>query len=141
MRGWLLPELVSRVGLGMGIVLSTLVFTLFHGLNPNISWAAFLNIFIAGLAFALMYIRWGSLWVAIGFHGVWNWAQASLYGFSVSGIAIPASVLHTQSISEQVLLTGGEFGLEGSVLTTASLLVLVAMIARFGVASEADKPR
>ena len=54
-----------RVGL-KAIVLSTFVFTLAHTL-----WLAAI---VAGLAYALLYVRTGKLWVAVIAHAVTNGA-------------------------------------------------------------------
>ncbi|WP_230656063.1 CPBP family intramembrane glutamic endopeptidase [Psychrobacter sp. I-STPA10] len=125
-RGFLLPEIASRWGVIAGVIGNALLFVLFHLANPDLNWIPLLNIFLAGVLFSLLYLRFNSLWVSIGFHGLWNWTQASLYGFAVSGIAMPVSVLNANVNPDlPAWLTGGHFGLEGSIL---SLLVLAALI-------------
>ncbi|WP_227431147.1 CPBP family intramembrane glutamic endopeptidase [Psychrobacter sp. I-STPA6b] len=125
-RGFLLPEIASRWGVTAGVIGNALLFVLFHLANPDLNWIPLVNIFLAGVMFSLLYLRFNSLWVSIGFHGLWNWTQASLYGFAVSGIAVPVSVLNaTVNPDMPMWLTGGKFGLEGSAL---SMLVLVALI-------------
>lgn len=125
-RGFLLPEIASRWGVTAGVLGNSLLFVLFHLANPDLSWIPLLNIFLAGVLFSLLYLRFNSLWVSIGFHGLWNWTQASLYGFAVSGIAMPVSVMNANVNKDMpAWLTGGKFGLEGSGL---SMLVISGLI-------------
>lgn len=128
-RGFLLPEIASRWGITAGVLLNSGLFVLFHLSNPDLGWVPLLNIFFAGVLFSLLYLRFNSLWVSIGFHGLWNWTQASFYGFAVSGITMPVSILQAAVNPNQPdWLTGGSFGLEGSVLTCFVLLGVIAWL-------------
>ena len=57
-------------------------------------------------------------------HFSWNFFQGPVFGFEVSGINFGSII--TQSVSGHELITGGEFGFEGSIL--ASCLTALAII-------------
>ena len=52
-RGFLLPIFARRYSIWTSIIVSSLVFALLHLLNPNISLIAMLNLFLAGVFFAV----------------------------------------------------------------------------------------
>jgi membrane protease YdiL (CAAX protease family) len=103
----------------LAVLLSSVLFTLLHSINPNLQFIGTLNIFLAGLLFSFMAIKTGNLWMAIGFHITWNYFQGSIFGFPVSGIWING--LYQTEIRYDNLLTGGPFGPEGGLLTTGIL--------------------
>jgi len=81
------------------ILISAIIFSLFHMLNPNISGLGFLNIFLAGILLAQVFIYSNfNIWVSIGLHWAWNFFQSSIFGFSVSGIKMQ-SLLFSYCIS------------------------------------------
>jgi hypothetical protein len=95
---------------------------------------AMLNITLIGVFFALSYIKTGSLWFPIGFHAAWNFFLGCIWSMPVSGVGT-FRVLDV-SISSNALLTGGDFGAEGSILLTPLLLVLLWVVWQ-----EADHPQ
>jgi membrane protease YdiL (CAAX protease family) len=95
---------------------------------------ALLNIALIGVFFALSYIKTGSLWFPIGFHAAWNFFLGCVWSMPVSGVGT-FRVLDV-SVSSNVLLTGGDFGAEGSILLTPLLLVLLWVVWQ-----EADHPQ
>ena len=68
-----------------------------------------------GLFFCLTLRRTGSLWFAVGFHTVWDWAQSFLYSVPDSGTLVPGHLL-SSSLHGPPWLTGGSVGPEGSAL-------------------------
>lgn len=62
-----------------------------------------------------------------GAHAFWNMIQGNVFGISVSGFAIARSTIFNASLQGSNLLTGGEFGIEASILCTLveSLVVYV----------------
>ena len=94
---------------------------------------------LAGLMFCALYTLTGRLWVPIGLHLAWNFAQGSLFGAAVSGGDLGGSVAHsTARDAAGAWLTGGTFGPEASVLAllpislvTVGALVFAHVTGRF----------
>lgn len=119
-RGYSLFVFRQMRRLWLAVLLSSLLFTLLHATNPNLQPVGILNIFLAALLFSFMTIKTGNLWMAIGFHTTWNYFQASVFGFPVSGIQINS--LYYIQLRYHNLLTGGLFGPEGGLLVTGIIL-------------------
>ncbi len=64
---------------------SAALFALLHGLNPNMTFLAVFNIFLAGCFFSALIYSTESLFTAIGAHITWNWTQEVILGIPVSG--------------------------------------------------------
>jgi uncharacterized protein len=120
-RGYILNNLMLSMNKELALFVSALLFAVFHSLNPNFNLLAFINIFLAGILLGINYIFTRNLWFSIFFHFSWNFIQGPVLGFKVSGIELPA--LLQQNFSGGILLTGGVFGLEGSVLTSIVIAI------------------
>jgi membrane protease YdiL (CAAX protease family) len=113
-RGYHLRNLIEGTNLPLGVFLSSLLFALLHGANPEISLLGLLGIFASGLLFAFAWMRTGRLWLAIGLHTGWNFFEGTFFGFPVSGTKGFTLIHHR--LNGPSLLTGGAFGPEGSLL-------------------------
>ncbi len=122
-RGWLLPVIGARYKPWGGIIISAVVFAVYHSLNPNVSPVAFLNLFLFGVFTAFYVLSEGSLWGIFGIHTAWNWAQGNLFGLQVSGIPPAAGSLFNLMEAGPDVVTGGPFGPEGGLAVTAVLVV------------------
>jgi membrane protease YdiL (CAAX protease family) len=121
-RGMALREWASKLGWPRAIVLSALYFGIVHviGLLPRITpaegaWIV-LSGLIVGVLLASMYIRSRSLWLPIGFHFGWNLCLQLFLGTTISGHEANFGLFRTE-LSGPVILTGGTFGVESSVVT------------------------
>lgn len=85
------------------------------------------NIFLASILFGLAYVRTRSLALPLGLHWSANLVQGVVLGFGVSGDAQPGLLTPLFRI-EKDWLTGGAFGLEGSL---PGLITVVALLAVF----------
>ena len=69
------------------------------------------------------------LWMAIGIHLAWNYMQGGLFGISVSGTERQG--FFSSQLSDPAWLSGGNFGVEASVVTVVlCLLVAVWFVSR-----------
>jgi membrane protease YdiL (CAAX protease family) len=125
-RGYIYRALKDRWRPWVAALASSILFSLLHATNPNISAVALVNIVLAGLILAALVERSGSLWGATLAHGVWNFTVACLLSVPVSGLE--AFHLLDVSIGGNERLTGGEFGPEGSLVLTALGLLLTAVL-------------
>lgn len=127
-RGWMMPVLSARYKPWVGIVVSSLFFALLHGLNPNLSVIAMLNLALFGFFAAFYALREGSLWGICALHSVWNWVQGNIFGFEVSGGSFGGGSLLNLMESGPDWFTGGPFGPEGGLAATILLLIGMAFI-------------
>lgn len=126
-RGILFRVIEEALGTWFAMALSALVFGAMHLANPNASiWMAAAIAVEAGFLLAMAYAWTRSLWFVMALHAAWNFTQGPLLGISVSGIAVDG--LLNSTTQGPAVLSGGEFGAEGSILT---VLICVALGAYF----------
>jgi hypothetical protein len=126
LRGYPLQALAEAWGPAVALVVTSVIFGLLHGANPEVSVAGLLNTGVAGLFLGALYLRTGSLWWASGAHLGWNWVHGYLLDLPVSGLDVADQPYLEGRASGPELLSGGGFGPEGSLLATAILLVATA---------------
>jgi membrane protease YdiL (CAAX protease family) len=116
-RAILLRLLMRAFGAWPALGLSAAFFGLAHLNNPNSSPTAAVAIAVeAGLMLAAFYMLTGRIWMSIGVHAAWNFAQGWIYGAPVSGYAVTESLyLSEPKNSAYDWLSGGAFGPEASV--------------------------
>lgn len=118
-RGFLFQRLIESFGKWPAQFIVAGLFLLTHINNPGMvgltKGMASVNIFIASIMFGLAFLKTKSLAMPLGLHFMANFMQGTLLGFGVSGEK--EQRLFTP-IAEKDLtwLTGGEFGLEASLL-------------------------
>ncbi|MFL6245165.1 MAG: CPBP family intramembrane glutamic endopeptidase [Thermoanaerobaculia bacterium] len=105
------------------------LFAALHANNESVTALGLLNVFLGGMVLALAYERYGRLWFPIGFHLAWNLTTGPVFGHEVSGYETMHSILMETGGGPDVL-TGGEFGVEGSVLMTVVELAAIALLVR-----------
>ena len=119
-RGFLLATIAHYFGDMAGLIVSSLLFSMLHLLNPDFAWIGAMNIFLAGIALGLLFLKYRNLWVCTGFHWGWNFAQAGFLDFNVSGFDV-YSFIRFKPLAPS-WLSGGTFGFEGSILAVIFLL-------------------
>jgi len=134
-RGYILPNFMdSFKNKYVALFISSLLFAIFHGLNPNLNIVGFINLILAGMALGITYIHTRNLWFPIFLHLSWNYFQGPIFGFEVSGLDFNTVLMHDVSGNE--LITGGRFGFEGSILISALLIAMIIVTDRFLVKSK-----
>lgn len=58
----------------------------------------------------------------MSFHAFWNWSQGKFWGTPVSNLEMATTIFTFPPTPGHDLLTGGSFGLEGSLATITTLL-------------------
>lgn len=109
-------------------ILTSVLFSLLHIPNPNSTLVSTTNIALAGLMLGAGYVLSGRLAIPIGLHITWNFFQASVYGFPVSGLDSGRASFVSVEQGGPEAWTGGTFGPEAGLLTVFATLIGVALI-------------
>lgn len=131
-RSYLIPNFKEAFTIGkvtpknatvIAILFSSVIFSLAHGANPNLTFLALINIELAGIMLAIPYVLTGRLAFSVGIHFAWNFAQGGIFGFRVSGLPIRGSLVQIQQAGNP-MWTGGSFGPEGGLIGTLAILLV-----------------
>ncbi|VPU31438.1 caax amino protease family [Streptococcus pneumoniae] len=128
-RAWLIPQLAKRTNLKVAIIISSSLFTLLHLGNPGITFLSAIDLFLFGVAMSLYLLKTYTIWGIGGIHGAWNFAQGNLFGVLVSGQSSGTSIMRFTPQGNQDWLSGGSFGIEGSIVSSIILFLLILYLA------------
>ncbi|MCY2686562.1 CPBP family intramembrane glutamic endopeptidase [Salinimicrobium sp. TH3] len=120
-RGYVLKNLMLSCNKYFALIISSALFSLMHGFNPNMSLFSFFGLFCAGIILGITYVYTKNLWYPIGLHFGWNFFQTHL-GFNVSGQDFYSLIEFNYTTGN--LFNGGEFGFEGSVFSVIAQLFI-----------------
>lgn len=127
-RGYFMSTIGGKHSAATAIAVSSVGFAIAHLANPGITVLAFINLTLFGIFAALYIICFDDIWGACAVHSIWNFTQGNVFGISVSGTGEAASVFRTTAVSDKAWLSGGEFGIEGSILTTVVLVAASVIV-------------
>lgn len=127
-HGYAFQLLVRTLGQFAAILPVAVLFGLMHLNNRNVTALAVANTMAWGVLLGYAYVRTGALWLSIGLHFGWN-AATPLLGVNLSGftIGVAGYQLHWRT---GILWSGGGYGLEGSLFTTAIVIALFFVVCR-----------
>ena len=134
-RGILFRWIEEFGGSLMALIVSSVLFGAAHAFNPDSSVIATSFIAIeAGIMLGAAYMLTRSLWLPMGLHAAWNFAQGEIWDIPVSGTSVHGMI--DARLCCDPLLTGNGFGLEASpialVIATAFGLWLLWLAIRKG---------
>lgn len=129
-RGYLLVSLSRRNSVWYSVILSSGVFMAMHMSNEHVTVLAYINLFLCGLLFGLLFVESGSIWMVAALHSGWNFLQGNIFGISVSGTAKASSVFDSSFSDGWSFMNGGDFGLEGGLAVTIVLAVGIYVVYR-----------
>ena len=123
LRGFVLGRMLSAgMNRFVALFLSSALFSAMHLFNPNFALLPFVNILLAGCLLGASFLYTRNLCFPVVLHWFWNWLQGPVLGYEVSGMDSGETLL-TLRLTGSDLLTGGNFGFEGSLLCTVLLVV------------------
>lgn len=122
-------QLLRRFNRWFAIIVSSIVFAALHAGNDDVTMLALVNIFGGGVILALAYERYRRLWMPIGLHFTWNIMSGPILGYDVSGFTTQASLLRAV-VRGPAMLSGGAFGIEGSIVLTVVELAAALLLLR-----------
>ncbi|MGO9230565.1 MAG: lysostaphin resistance A-like protein [Bryobacteraceae bacterium] len=126
MRGYGFQVLLASCGTWATIIPVGIVFALLHSGNPNATWFSVANTAGFGILFGYAFVRTRDLWLPIGLHFGWNFTLP-LFGVNISGLRMRMTG-HEMVWSAGTLWSGGDYGPEASVLTSAVMILLALFI-------------
>jgi len=139
-RGFMLQLLEKRWGTLSALVVTAMLFGAVHYWMPapvgdrlHFIGAVFVGL-ECGLLFGAGYIATRALWLPIGMHWAWNFFESSYYGMINDGMHFSNTFLLTKS-SGPVLLTGGSYGPEASIITLFLGLIATVLLLQSAVRS------
>ncbi|WP_217140756.1 CPBP family intramembrane glutamic endopeptidase [Streptomyces sp. AC627_RSS907] len=126
-RGLALQALEKLCGSWAALAITAAVFGGLHLANPDATlWTSTAIAIEAGVLLGAAFLWTRNIWFVVGLHFAWNTALG-LIGIPVSGHA--SEGLMTTTPTGPGLLTGGEFGLEASIVPViVSLLIAIPML-------------
>jgi membrane protease YdiL (CAAX protease family) len=107
------------------LVISSVLFALAH-LGESISPLGIANTALAGLMLGAAWMLTRRLWLCASIHAAWNYTLGSIFSIAVSGH--PAKGLVLGSLTGPDWVTGGVYGLEGSVAATVVMAGLFVIL-------------
>lgn len=126
-RGLIFQAIEKMGGSWIALALTSLFFGFAHLGNPGASiWGASAIAIEAGVLLGVAFLWRRNIWFIFGLHFFWNTTEG-LLGIPVSGH--PSTGLFTVEVTGPALLTGGELGLEASIVPVIiSLLITLPML-------------
>jgi hypothetical protein len=121
-RGFGFQILLRAFGPFSAILPIGLLFGFMHGNNPNASITGLINTALFGILFGFAFLRSHDIWFPFGLHLGWN-LTLLLFGVDISGITMRVTSYEVQW-NTTALWSGGAYGPEASVLTTAAVALL-----------------
>jgi uncharacterized protein len=130
-RGLIMTSLEKRWGKGVAILVPSILFGLLHGIGANLNLLEFLLLVIGGtsvgIMFSLIVYESGSVWNSAVVHGVWNIVVIGDI-LQIGKSAHQEAIMSYSLLSKSVLLTGGRFGIEVSLIAIFGYIGVIAVL-------------
>lgn len=129
-RTTILRVINDRFGPVVGILSTSALFALAHTGNSGASFLSNANTFLIGIALGIVVTQGGSIWLAAGFHVVWNLTVALFFG-TVSGHELGVGWLTVElprQSSWPSLIIGDAYGIESGLATTLMITISLAVL-------------
>jgi membrane protease YdiL (CAAX protease family) len=133
-HGFGFQVLLKQFGKFTTILPVGVLFGLLHASNPNASKLGIANTMGFGILFGVAFLRSHDLWLPIGLHFGWNFTLP-MFGVNLSGITIKPTGFEIVWKAGP-LWSGGDYGPEASILTSAVLILLAVFLWRAPVAQQ-----
>ena len=127
-RGYLMTRLAAKKGKWIAIILSSIFYLVFRMSNPSASKLDLINIFLISIVMSLLYWYFDNILVIAIFHAFWNCISGVVFGFNISGIKVSDTIFTVEAISDKQILTGGSYGIEGSIIATVFFAILGLLV-------------
>jgi membrane protease YdiL (CAAX protease family) len=133
-RGYILNSMMDSSSRWVALAGSSAIFALMHAGNPSVwsNWVPMTELFAAGFILGISYTFTKNLWFPTFFHFGWNFFQG-LFGFEISGINVDSwkMISHENTGNVPDIISGGAFGIEGSVITLSCTIICTYFIYKY----------
>ena len=133
-RGYILNSMMDSSSRWVALAGSSALFALMHAGNPSVwsNWVPMTELFAAGFILGISYTFTKNLWFPTFFHFGWNFFQG-LFGFEISGISVDSwkMISHENTGNVPDIISGGAFGIEGSVITLSCTIICTYFIYKY----------
>ena len=133
-RGYVLNNMMDSSSRWVALAGSSALFALMHAGNPSVwsNWVPMTELFAAGFILGISYTFTKNLWFPTFFHFGWNFFQG-LLGFEISGINVDSwkMISHENTGNVPDIISGGVFGIEGSVITLSCTIICTYFIYKY----------
>ncbi len=130
-RGVLFQSFNEYFGKYLSTIIFAFIFAIAHLQVDSVASIFFLNLFIAGILFNIMYLQTKSLWLSISFHFFWNLLEQVLLGSPVSGNEVSFVFINFNTVKLPEVLFGGFYGIEGGIIATVLLLINIVVVLKY----------
>src|SRR5208337_2767919 len=134
-RAWLQPLLARSWGVPAGLAVTSLLFGLIHVFSRGVPLVVLVNVTLAGAFFGLIALRTGGLAAPFAAHWAWNAIEQCVFGLVPNPGFDSMGTFIDLDLVGPTLLSGGSDGLNGSLATTAVLVVCVVAMGLMGRSS------
>ena len=139
-RGVILNLLKEKWNIKVAVLIPSVLFGLVHIIGMDFSVISSLLVLIAGtmvgIMFSMIAIESGSVWNSGIVHSLWNIIIIG-GGLSISGTADEYSVITNVLDSKVFAFTGGEFGIESSIIALSGYIIVT--LAAISVIKQKEK--
>ncbi|SHG28661.1 CPBP family intramembrane glutamic endopeptidase [Flagellimonas flava] len=118
------------LGTYLALLIISIIFTVPHLLNDNVTLLSVLLLLTFGFAHSIMYTYTKRLWLPFAFHLGWNFAQP-FYGSNLSGTEEEPII--NSNFDGPILLIGSDFGIEDSILSITLLLMVCVLFLKLSI--------
>ncbi len=134
-RGFLFNALRRKTGIIVAALVGSVAFMLPHLPSMLDGETAFVilgivNLLLVSALFTLLYVLRSNIYIVSGLHCVWNFVLGGVMGLNLSGGSGNENAVLNFCVNGENLLTGGVYGLEASLVTTAVLFVAVIILVK-----------
>lgn len=134
-RGYIQNHIAIYKGIPFAIIMQALIFSGVHILNAGNSILVFLNLFLIAIFLGLAYSSTNYICFSTGIHFIWNFLLAIVIKGKINDNMNSIPILYLDIMDNilsdsflflnKEILTGGDFGIEGSIFTTIVFTILI----------------
>lgn len=131
-RGIIMGCLEKRFNIRIAIIIPSVLFGLLHIIGNDLDFVSIIQLLIAGsivgILFSLIAYESNSIWNNAIVHGVWN---MTIIGgiFNIGYEADSSSIFNFILDNKSFLISGGDFGIEASVISIFAYLLFIVLAA------------